>query len=174
MCRIKFSKPPESGYQFLVIHSGRPYAFTTLEVLQSYPSKYQSSAENVYDSSAIDNRRSRRYEGVLISRYDQSFGTGVGARIGPALHNENNPDRLQDVFWGRDDYSVIQHRETREVGSGVSVQVKKQSDGNYEVTVSGGKKAEFKRWCFPIWFSDPDREYLYDNGCLLNEPKENF
>jgi hypothetical protein len=55
--------------------------------------------------------------------------------------------------------------QTREIGSGVSVEVTRNSDGSYEVTVSGGKVAEFPRWCNQIHGS-PNR---YDTGCLLNE-----
>ncbi len=165
----RLSKPRESGYQFLVIHSGRRHAFTTLEVLDYYPSEYRVTGAQVYDSGR---RRPRRYEGVLVSRYDQSAGTGAQTRTGPALYDKSNPNRLADVGWGRDDYSVIQDGETREIGGGVSVSVRRNSDGSYEVTVSGGKVAEFQRWCFPLWFRLEETEY--DTGCRLNEPLSDF
>ena len=167
----RLSKPRESGYQFLVIHSGRRHAFTTLEVLDEYPSGYRVTGADVYDPRG---RRPRRYEGVLISRYDQSAGTGAQTRTGPALYNKSNRNRLMDVGGGRDDYSVIQDGETREIGGGVSVSAKRNSDGSYEVTVSGGKVAEFQKWCFPIWFPVEEGEDEYDTGCLLNEPLSNF
>ena len=165
------SKPRESGYQFLVIHSGRRYAFTTLEVLDKYPARYRVTMSDVYDPGGM---RPLRYEGVLVSRYDQSSGTGTQARFGPALYNKSNPNRLVDVGWGRDDYSVIQDGETREIGGGVSVSVRRNSDGSYEVTVSGGKVAEFQKWCFPIWFGVEEGEDKYDVGCRLNEPPSDF
>ena len=104
------SKPLESGYQFLVINSGRPYAFTTLEVLEDFAPKYRDR-EQVYDPSVAGNYRPRRYEGVLVSRYDQTAGTATAARFGPALYHKDNPD-LDDVGWGKDDYSLISRRRT--------------------------------------------------------------
>ncbi len=170
----KLSKPREGGYQFLVINSGRPYAFTTLEVLEERSSKYKISKAEVYDPSAPGRKRSRRYEGVMVSRYDQSSGTGTQARLGPALYDRSNPDFLTDVGWGRDDYSLIPDGGRRDIGGGVSVAVTRNPDGSYEVAVSGGKVAEFQKWCFPIWFSVPEDEDQYDTGCLLNEPLQNF
>ncbi len=157
------SKPRESGYQFLVVHSGRPNAFTTLEVLEERPSQFVANVD-VYDPSVPGNYRPRRYEGVLVSRYDQTAGTGTTARVGPALYNKENPDFLADVSWGRDDYSLVSDGETREIGGGVSVAVKENTDGSYDVTVSGGKVAEFEIWCSNIWFSEE-----YDTGCYLDE-----
>ena len=168
------SKPFGSGYQFLVIHSGRRYAFTTLEVLEERSSRYKITRADNYDSSAPGRKRRRRYDGVLVSRYDQSSGTGIDARLGPALYKKNNPDFLADVGWGHDDYSVIPDGGTRDIGGGVSVEVTGNPDGSYEVTVSGGKVAEFQKWCVPIWFvSSQQLEDRYDTGCLLSEPLQN-
>ncbi len=164
------SKPFDSGYQFLVIHSGRRYAFTTLEVLEERSSRYKLTEANVYDPSAPDGRRPRRYEGVLVSRYDQSAGTGGFARSGPALYNTDNPNYRFEVGGGVDDYSLIPDGGTRQIGGGVSVSVRKNPDGSYEVTVSGGKTAEFKKWCVPILLSLGDGKIEYDTGCSL-EPE---
>ena len=163
------SKPRESGYQFLVVHSGRPNAFTTLEVLEERSSRFMAN-EKVYDPSIPGNYRPRRYEGVLVSRYDQTAGTGVQARVGPALYAKENPNFLDDVNSGRDDYSLLSDGETREIGGGVRVDVKKNTDGSYDVTVSGGKVAEFEVWCKKIWFSTEDEdEDEYDTGCFLDQ-----
>ncbi|MXZ12467.1 MAG: hypothetical protein F4Y78_00435 [Candidatus Dadabacteria bacterium] len=161
------SKPRESGYQFLVIHSGRPYAFTTIELLEGRASKYKD--DYVTDPSVPGERRCRRYEGVLVSRYDQSSGTGGNARLGPALYDKSNPDFLTDVGIGNDDYSVIPDGGTRDIGSGVSVSARRNPDGSYEVTVSGGKIAEFKKWCSPAEWIPSEGRWRYDAGCLLNE-----
>ena len=158
-------KPFEDGYQFLVVHSGRRFAFTTLEVLEERTDRFKVSRAEVYDPTAPGGYRARRYDGVLVSRYDQSAGTGLEARFGPALHDADNPDFLIDVGWGRDDHSVIPDGASREIGGGVTVAVARNDDGSYEVTVSGGRVAEFTRWCSKIWFSD----YEYDTGCLLDE-----
>ena len=158
------SKPRESGYQFLVVHSGRPYAFTTLEVLEERPPKYMTNIP-VYDPSVPGKRRRRRYDGVLVSRYDQTVGTGPAVRVGPALYNKENPNFLEDVGWSRDDYSLISDGERRDLGGGIRVAVTKNGDGSYEVAVSGGKVAEFEVWCRPIWFSGEE----YDTGCYLDE-----
>ena len=158
-------KPGEIGYQLLVIHSGRRYAFSTLEVLQSRPARYRINSREVYDRAAPGARRSRRYDGVLVSRYDQTAGTGSQARFGPALYDKDNPQFLTDVGWGRDDYSVIPDGGARDIGGGVSVSVLKNSDGSYNVTVSGGNVAEFETWCPANWFSRGE----YDTGCFLDE-----
>jgi len=71
-------------------------------------------------------------------------------------------------------YPLYQDGETREIGGGVSVSAKRNSDGSYEVTVSGSKEAEFQKWCYPIWFRVEEGEDKYDTGCLLNEPLSNF
>ena len=159
------SEPRESGYQFLVVHSGRPYAFTTLEVLEERSSKFMANIQ-VYDPSVPGEQRPRRYEGVLVSRYDQTAGTGPAARFGPAFYNKENPDFLADVGSGRDDHSLLSGGETRDIGGGIRVEVKENPDGSYDVTVSGGKVADFEVWCPSIWFSD---EYEYDTGCYLDE-----
>ena len=159
------SKPRESGYQFLVVHSGRPYAFTTLEVLEERSSRFKADLLRVYDPSAPGKYRPRRYSGVLVSRYDQTAGAGTSARVGPAHYNKRNPDYLTDVGWGRDDYSLLSDGETREIGGGVSVSVKRNTDGSYHVTVRGGKVAEFEVWCPPLWFSGEE----YDEGCHLEQ-----
>ena len=158
------SKPRESGYQFLVVHSGRPNAFTTLEVLEERPSQFRANID-VYDPSVPGEYRPRRYEGVLVSRYDQTAGTGTAARVGPALYDKENPNFLADVSWGRDDYSLLSDGETREIGGGVSIDVKKNTDGSYDVSVSGGKVADFEVWCAPMWFSGEE----YDTGCYLDQ-----
>jgi len=157
------SKPRESGYQFLVVHSGRPYAFTTLEVLEERSDKYKVDTR-VYDPAVPGKYRPRRYEGVLVSRYDQTAGTGASSRVGPALYHKENPKFLEDVSWGRDDYSLIGDGETRDIGSGVRVEVTRNRDGSYAVTVSGGRIAEFERWCKAIWFAGNE----YDTGCFLD------
>ena len=157
------SKPREIGHQFLVVHSGRPYAFTTLEVLEERSSDYRPDIP-VYDPSVPQGYRPRRYEGVLVNRYDQTAGTGTAARFGPALYHKENPKLLQDVGWGRDDYSLIGDGETRDIGSGVRIEVAKNQDGSYNVTVSGGRVAEFEVWCSNIWFAEE-----YDTGCHLDK-----
>ena len=158
------AKPLEGGYQLLVIHSGRRHAFTTLEVLEERPSRFEVERPNVYDPNVPGQRRARRYDGVLVSRYDQTTGAGTQARFGPAIYHENNPQFLVDLGWGRDDYALISDGETRDIGSGVSVNVSKNADGSYEVTVNGGKTVEFEAWCNPFWFSGTE----YDTGCLLD------
>ena len=162
------SPPGEAGKQFLVIHSNRPYAFTTLEVLEDRHSSYKRTGMNIYDSSAPQNERAVRYEGVLVSRYDQSTGTGLYARFGPAFYNENNPNFLDLVGSGFDDTSVIQSGETLDLTPSVSAEVTKNNDGSYEVTISGGKVAEFPKWCRTIQSShnsDPE----FDTDCFLDE-----
>ena len=161
----RLSKPLEDGDQFLVIHSGRQYAFTTLEVLPERPAAYVSGQAEVYDPSAPGGQRPFRYDGVLVSRYDQTRGTGIQARFGPALHDTRNPEVNSDVGWGRDDYSVIGDGESRAIGGGVTVSVSRNADGSYDVSVSGGKTAAFDPWCFPIWFAEPPE---YDTGCQLD------
>ena len=86
------SRPFEDGHQFLVIHSGRRFAFTTLEVLEERAEGFKVSRAEVYDPAAPGGHRVRRYDGVLVSRYDQSAGTGTGVRFGPALHDADNPE----------------------------------------------------------------------------------
>ena len=83
--------PRKDGFQFPVISSGRPFAFTTLEVLNQRDSIYIDDTPRVFDPSAPNERRPARYAGVFIGRYDQSTGTGVNARIGPALYDDRNP-----------------------------------------------------------------------------------
>ena len=88
-------------------------------------------------------RRPWRYDGVLVSRDDQSTGTGTPARFGPALFDQRSPDFASDVNWGRDDYSVMQDSEARDIGSGARLQVSRNDDGSYEVKVSGGGLRSF-------------------------------
>ena len=154
-----------SGYQFLVVHSGRRHAFTTLEVLAERPDRFKVKRADVYDPEAPDDRRARRYDGVLVSRYDQSAGTGTQVRFGPALYNKDNADFLVDVGWGRDDYSLMADGESRDIGGGVRASAEKNADGSWDVTLTGGLVAEFERWCTPIWFSGEE----YDTGCFLDE-----
>ena len=161
----RLSKPRASGYQFLVIHSGRPGAFTTLEVLDERNAVYRDTGAAVFDPASPGQRRPIRYEGVLVSRYDQTTGTGVNARVGPALYNSANPNYESDVGYGRDDYSVIADGESRSIGGGLTVGASRNPDGSYGVSVSGGRVAEYSPWCVPIWFSGE-----YDTGCML----ENF
>ena len=155
--------PRKRGLQFLVVSSGRPGAFTTIEVLDERNPAYVDKIPLTYDPSAPESPRPFRYDGVLVSRYDQSTGTGTGARFGPALYDERNPDFATDVGWGRDDYSILHDGEQRDIGSGIALKVSKNQDGSYEVTVSGGRVAEFTPWCNPIWFAPGE----YDDGCTL-------
>ena len=123
------SQPRQPGHQFLVIHSGRRYAFTTIEVLDSWPETYRIKRADVYDPDAPNRRRARRYDGVLVSRYDQTGGTGAQTRLGPALYHKDNPEYLTDVGWGRDDYALISDGESRAIGSGVTVSAHHNQDG---------------------------------------------
>ena len=156
------ARPLKSGYQFLVIHSGRPGAFTTLEVLDERNAVYRDTYAVVFDSASPGRKRPIRYEGVLVSRYDQTTGTGINARVGPALYDSANPNYESDVGYGRDDYSVIADGESRRIGGGLTVRVTKNADGSYDVSVSGGRIASYEPWCVPIWFSGE-----YDTGCAL-------
>ena len=156
--------PRERGYQFLVISSGREYAFTTVEVLDERNPAYVDRTPKVYDSSS-KGERPFRYDGVMVSRYDQSNGTGINARFGPALYDEDNHDFASDVNWGRDDFSVVPDGEARDIGSGVRLQVSRNDDGSYEVSVGGGRTAEFQPWCATIWFAFGE----YDTGCALDD-----
>ena len=160
----RLSKPLDDGDQLLVIHSGRQYAFTTLEVLPERPAAYVNPTAYVYDPSAPGGQRKFRYDGVLVSRYDQSRGTGAQARFGPALYDTSNPDANYDVSQGWDDYSLIGDGESRDIGNGVTVSVSKNADGSYNVSVSGGKVAAFEPWCYKIWFTANE----YDTGCKLD------
>ena len=149
------SKPLDdahAGNQLLVIHSGRTGAFTTLEVLPERPTNYKNpfAKIDVYDHSNPKKRRPFRYNGVLVSRYDQTGGTGGGARFGPALHDTRNPNAYANAGAGKDDYSVIVDGGTRHIGGGVMVTVSQNADGSYQVAVSGGKIAEFQPWCWGI------------------------
>ena len=160
----RLAKPFQSGYQFLVIHSGRRGAFTTVEVLDERNAVYRDTNAVVFDPASPGQRRAIRYDGVMVSRYDQTTGTSVNARAGPALYNAANPTYESDVGYGRDDFSVIADGESRRIGGGVTVSVAKNPDGSYDVTVSGGKTAEYTPWCVPIWFSGE-----YDTGCMLED-----
>ena len=161
----RLSKPLDAGKQFLVIHSGRQYAFTTLEVLPERPAAFVNSTAEVYDPSAPGGQRAFRYDGVLVSRYDQSRGAGTNARFGPALYDTRNPEATHDVGHGRDDYSLIGDGESRDIGGGITVSVSKNADGSYNVAVSGGKIAPFDPWCFRLWF---EKSIEYDTGCKLD------
>ncbi len=161
--RYTLQPPREGSHQFLVVSSGRPYAFTTLEVLGERSPAYTDESPQVFNPSAPAQRRPLRYQGVFISRYDQSAGTGFYSRLGPALYDQRNPDFETDIGWGRDDYSVIPDGETRDIGGGVSVAVSRNADGSYEVTITGGRIAPFEQWCNPFWFAG----YEYDTGCAL-------
>ena len=157
-------QPPRTrGNQLLVISSGRKYAFTTVEVLDERNPAYVDGHSVVYTPTG--NRRPLRYDGVLVSRYDQSTGTGTNARFGPALYDESNRNFSSDVNRGYDDFSVIQDGEHRDIGGGVRLEVNRNDDGSYDVTVSGGRAAEFTPWCNPIWFAFGE----FDEGCALHE-----
>ncbi|MYD96041.1 MAG: hypothetical protein F4X98_01465 [Gammaproteobacteria bacterium] len=155
-------RPYDGGYQFLVVHSGRPYAFTTLEVPDHRDPEYLRE-HWVYDPDAPDERRLFRYDGVLVSRYDQSTGTGVLARFGPAFFDRRNPNFQSDAGWGRDDHSLLVDGETRDIG-GVEVAVVGNADGSYDVTLTGGRIAEFETWC-------KKRLGTFDTGCAFDEPR---
>ena len=158
-------RPPRQGaYQMLVVSSGRPGAFTTLEVLDERNPAYVDATPQVFDPSAPGGLRPYRYHGVYVNRYDQTTGAGPAARSGPALWSTANPDYATDVGWGRDDYAVIPGGEARDIGGGVRVEVAANPDGSYDVTVSGGRVAPFAAWCRPLWFT-PDTEY--DLGCAF-------
>ena len=155
--------PRRPGNQFLVVSSGRKYAFTTVEVLDERNPAYVDQTPRVYDPAG---ERPFRYAGVLVSRYDQSTGTATNARFGPALYDERNPKAVDDVNWGRDDFSVVQDGEARSIGGGVSLRVSRNADGSYDVTVTGGRTAEYQPWCNTIWFEYGE----YDAGCALAKP----
>lgn len=140
--------PRKRGYQFLVISSGRKYAFTTVEVLDERNPAYNTNPDF-------------RYQGVLVSRYDQSRGTGVRARFGPALYEDSS----SAVNMGEDDFSVLQDGESRDIGGGVSLEISRNEDGSYQVSVTGGRIAEFKPWCPSIWFTFGK----YDTGCSFDK-----
>ena len=170
----RLSRPLDHGDQFLVIHSGRKHAFTTLEVLPERPAALRHPISDVYDP-ASGGRRQIRYDGVLVSRYDQSGDTGPRTRFGPALYDARNPDANHDVGWGRDDYSVIGDGESRDVGGGVTVSVRRNGDGSYNVAVRGGKIAAFEPWCWPIYSgnSEFNSHNVYDTGCALDDGQPN-
>lgn len=155
-------RPYDGGYQFLVVNSGRPYAFTTLEIPDDRDPEYLEE-HLVYDPDAPGEQRPFRYDGVLVSRFDQTTGTGPQARFGPALYDKRNPDYLQDVGWGRDDYSLIADGETRDIG-GIDATVSRNPDGSYDVMLSGGRIAEFETWC-------NYRLGVFDTGCAFDDPR---
>ena len=159
-------KPRDGGNQFLVVHSGRPHAFTTLEVPDERDPAFVQPL-TVYDPSAPEGRRPFNYDGVLVNRYDQTVGTGANARVGPAFHDTRNPDFLSDVGWGRDDHALIVDGATRDLGGGVSVTVHANADGSHDVTLTGGRYAEFGPWCKPIRFL----RSAYDTGCHFDHPR---
>lgn len=158
-------RPGGAGHQFLVIHSGRRYAFTTVEVLEERSAQFTVDRRDVYDALVPGDRRARRYAGVLVSRYDQSAGTGIQARFGPALYDKNNPNYLTDVGWGRDDYALLTDRESRDIGGGIRISAERNGDGSWNVIVDGGRVAQFERWCAPLWFSGEE----FDTGCSLDK-----
>ena len=158
-------KPYDGGNQFLVVHSKRPYAFTTLEVADDRDPDYLEEHE-AYDPDVPGERRPFRYDGVIVNRYDGSTGTGTHARIGPAFYDKRNPIFQRDVGWGRDDHSLLFDGETRDIG-GVDVTVARNADGSYDVTLSGGRFAEFENWCQPTRI----RGMGFDTGCELDDPR---
>ena len=163
------AKPRRRGYQFLVVNSGRRGAFTTLEVLDDVLPAYRESGGFIYDPSTPSGFRSPRYEGVFVARYDQTNGTGVQVRVGPALYNRDNPDFLGAVGAGNDDYSLIPDGGERDIGGGVTVAVSRNRDGSYEVTVAGERTATFEPWCLPIrWLEGDLYDNAYDTGCFLD------
>lgn len=157
------AKPRRRGYQFLVLNSGRRGAFTTLEVLDDFPPAYRRPGNIIRDVSG--RYRLTRYEGVFVARYDQTRGTGINVRVGPALYNADNPHYLTDVGRGYDDYSLIPDGEERDIGGGITVAVSRNRDGSYEVTVTGGRTAAFEPWCAPIRALPDDP---WDTGCFLD------
>ena len=160
------SKPFDAGIQFLVIHSGRRYAFTTLEVHPDRDMENVNLGASVFDDSEVNQWRPRNYRGVQVNRYDQSYGSGIKARVGPAFYDLSNPNWLSDVGWGRDDYSLIQDGESRELGGGVKASVKENADGSFDVSVEGGRFAEYEPWCARLRLAKG-----YDTGCLLDFPR---
>ena len=156
-------KPFDGGYQFLVVHSGRRYAFTTLEIPDDRDPAYVVHPE-VRDSSAPGGSRPFNFEGVLVNRYDQTVGTGPAARVGPAFYDIENPNAAMDVTWGRDDHSLIVDGDSRDLGGGVTATVSRNADGSYDVTLAGGRFAEFEPWCQSLLG-------VYDTGCLLDDPR---
>lgn len=87
------------------VHSGRPRAFTTLEVPDDRDPDFLSKSR-AYDP-ATGGTRPFRYEGVLVNRVDSTTGAGAFTRLGPAFYHRSNPDHLTDVGFGRDDHSLI-------------------------------------------------------------------
>ena len=154
--------PRKRGNQFLVISSGRKLAFTTVEVLDERNPAYVQTYPVVFTATGD---RPFRYDGVLGQPVrPKSTGTGIHARFGPALYDERNPDFSSDVNRNYDDYSVIQDGESRDIGGGVRLEVNLNDDGSYDVTVSGGRVAEFAPWCNFIWFEVGK----FDEGCALH------
>lgn len=158
----RLRKPLDGGLQFLVVHSGRRYAFTTLEVADDRD-QYLDLLD-VWDPSAPGGSRPFNVEGVLVSRYDQTTGTGAYVRLGPAVYNVENPNAMSDVGWGGDDHSLIVDGDSRDLGGGVVASVSRNPDGSYDVTLAGGTVAEFEPWC-------QQRVGVFDTGCLLDNPR---
>lgn len=160
----RLRKPLDGGLQFLVVHSGRRYAFTTLEVVDDRD-RYLDLLD-VWDPSAPGGSRPFNVEGVLVSRYDQTTGTGAYVRLGPAVYNVENPNAMSDVGWGGDDHSLIVDGDSRDLGNGVVASVSRNPDGSYDVTLAGGTVAEFEQWCQYRY-----RVGVFDTGCLLDNPR---
>ena len=59
----------------------------------------------------------------------------------------------------------MQDGETRDIGGGVRLEVNRNDDGSYDVTVSGGRVAEFTPWCNFVWFELGE----FDTGCALGD-----
>lgn len=160
------SRAFDPGHQFLVVHSGRRYAFTTLEV---HPDRDMESVRLdaiIRDPSVEGGFRPRNYEGVQVNRYDQTHGTGARTRVGPAFHDKENPNWLKDVGRARDDYSMITDGQSRDLGGGVTASVSRNPDGSFDVTISGGRVAEFEPWCARFSFVP-----AYETGCRLDYPR---
>ncbi|MYD96687.1 MAG: hypothetical protein F4X98_04785 [Gammaproteobacteria bacterium] len=160
------SRAFDPGHQFLVVHSGRRYAFTTLEV---HPDRDMQSVRldvSIHDPSVEGGKRTRNYEGVQVNRYDQTYGTGARVRVGPAFYDRENPNWLRDVGYARDDYSMITDGQSRDLGGGVTASVSRNPDGSFDVTISGGRVAEFEPWCARFSFVP-----AYETGCRLDYPR---
>ena len=54
-----------------------------------------------------------------------------------------------------------------DIGGGVMVTVSANADGSYDVTLTGGRHAEFEPWCEPLWYAAS----VYDTGCLFDNPR---
>ena len=56
----------------------------------------------------------------------------------------------------------------RDIGGGVRVEVSRNDDGSYTVSVTGSRVAPVAQWCTHIWFAYGE----YETGCSLDTPNE--